>query len=117
MPIYSYKCEKCGKVFDKFQKASEDNGNNNVKCIYCNSGAHKLFSPVGIIFKGSGFYTTDYKSNSMNLNNNSSGGRCRSSSRSASPSEGGNLKKTKDKTFDNKETSKKETSTAPDKTS
>jgi len=64
MPIYSYKCNKCGKVFDKFQKVGCD---DIVKCIYCNSGASRLFSSVGIIFKGSGFYTTDYKSSSKNL--------------------------------------------------
>jgi len=64
MPIYSYKCDKCGKVFDKFQKVGCD---DIVKCIYCNSGASRLFSSVGIIFKGSGFYTTDYKSSSKNL--------------------------------------------------
>ena len=68
MPIYSYKCENCGKIFDKLQKAG---GNGDVKCIYCNSDAHRLFSPVGIIFKGSGFYTTDYKSNSSNKSSSS----------------------------------------------
>jgi putative FmdB family regulatory protein len=66
MPIYSYKCENCGRIFDKFQKAGCD---DNIKCIYCDSNTNRLFSPVGIIFKGSGFYTTDYKSNSGNFNN------------------------------------------------
>lgn len=61
MPIYSYKCDSCGKTFDKLLKA---NGNGNVKCIYCDSDSKRLFSPVGIIFKGSGFYVTDYKSGS-----------------------------------------------------
>ena len=64
MPIYSYRCDKCGKVFDKFQKVGCD---DIVKCIYCDSNTSRLFSPVGIIFKGSGFYTTDYKSSSKNL--------------------------------------------------
>ncbi|MFA5015430.1 MAG: FmdB family zinc ribbon protein [Actinomycetota bacterium] len=64
MPIYSYRCKKCGKVFDKFQKVG---CNDIVKCIYCDSNTSRLFSPVGIIFKGSGFYTTDYKSSSKNL--------------------------------------------------
>ena len=61
MPIYSYRCESCGKTFDKMLKADS---NGNVKCIYCDSGSKRLFSPVGIIFKGSGFYVTDYKSGS-----------------------------------------------------
>ncbi|MBA7509197.1 hypothetical protein ES705_01142 [subsurface metagenome] len=69
MPIYSYKCENCGRIFDKFQKVG---GDGNIKCIFCNSNTNRLFSPVGIIFKGSGFYTTDYKSRSGNFNNNTS---------------------------------------------
>lgn len=73
MPIYSFKCEKCGRVFDEFLKAGNGNGNNNkVKCIYCNSYARKLFLPTGIIFKGSGFYTTDYKSGSSNSSSSKS---------------------------------------------
>jgi len=60
MPIYSYKCPKCGNVFEKMEKAS-DNG-KIARCESCNSQALRIFSPVGIIFKGSGFYSTDYKS-------------------------------------------------------
>ncbi len=69
MPIYSYKCEKCGRIFDKFQKVG---GDDNIKCIFCGSNTNRLFYPVGIIFKGSGFYTTDYKSRAGNFNNNTS---------------------------------------------
>jgi len=61
MPIYSYKCKSCGEVSDKFVKAG---GNGKVKCEYCESDMQRIFSPVGIIFKGSGFYSTDYKSGS-----------------------------------------------------
>ena len=60
MPIYSYKCSKFGNVFEKMEKASE-NGKVS-RCEICNSEALRMFSPVGIIFKGSGFYSTDYKS-------------------------------------------------------
>lgn len=59
MPIYSYKCRKCERVFDSFQRVDE---NSNIKCVYCGSEAQRIFSPVGIILKGSGFYTTDYGS-------------------------------------------------------
>ena len=61
MPIYSYKCGKCGEVFDKLVKAG---GNGKVKCVECKSDTQRVFSPVGIIFKGSGFYSTDYKTES-----------------------------------------------------
>ncbi len=59
MPIYSYKCSNCQKILDKFQKAGT---NGSAKCDFCNSEAIRIYSPVGIIFKGSGFYKTDYAS-------------------------------------------------------
>jgi putative FmdB family regulatory protein len=58
MPIYTYKCDKCGRTFDMMVRPGE---NGRVNCIYCNGEARRVFSPVGIIFKGSGFYSTDYK--------------------------------------------------------
>ena len=63
MPIYSYKCNICGEIFDKMSKAAE---NKNVPCVHCNGDTMRVFSPVGIIFKGSGFYSTDYKNESKN---------------------------------------------------
>jgi putative FmdB family regulatory protein len=57
MPIYSYKCDNCGKLFDKFEQPG---GTNKVICTDCNSEALRIFSPVGIVFKGKGFYSTDY---------------------------------------------------------
>jgi hypothetical protein len=39
-------------------------GNGRVNCVYCKGQARRVFSPVGIIFKGSGFYSTDYKKGS-----------------------------------------------------
>lgn len=61
MPIYSYKCSNCEKIFDKFEKPGSI---SKVKCPDCDSEALRIFSPVGIVFKGSGFYSTDYNSKS-----------------------------------------------------
>ncbi len=61
MPRYEYGCESCGIHFDKIQhygdKALE-------VCPECGGSVHRLIQPVGIIFKGSGFYVTDHKSSS-----------------------------------------------------
>lgn len=57
MPIYEYKCEN-GHVFDIMQKMSED---RLEACIECGAPVKKLMHPVNISFKGSGFYSTDYK--------------------------------------------------------
>lgn len=57
MPIYEYKCEN-GHVFDVLQKMSED---PLTECVECGAAVRKVLQPVGIAFKGSGFYSTDYK--------------------------------------------------------
>ena len=56
MPIYEYKCEN-GHVFDVMQKLSED---PLTSCVECGAPVRKVLHPVGISFKGSGFYSTDY---------------------------------------------------------
>ncbi|MCL5771371.1 MAG: zinc ribbon domain-containing protein [Actinobacteria bacterium] len=64
MPIYSYKCNNCGKIFEKFEKS----GNvDKVFCSNCGSEALRIFSPAGIVFKGKGFYSTDYGSKSSSI--------------------------------------------------
>ena len=64
MPTYEYKCEECGIVFERFQHLSEEPLR---ECPECNGGVRRLLHPVGIIFKGKGFYVTDHKSNTSSL--------------------------------------------------
>lgn len=60
MPIYTYKCENCGVQFDKHQHFSDP---PLVRCPECSKKAlRKVYLPVGIVFKGSGFYSTDNRS-------------------------------------------------------
>lgn len=56
MPIYEYKCEN-GHVFDVMQRMSDD---PLTECVECGAPVRKVLQPVGISFKGSGFYSTDY---------------------------------------------------------
>ncbi|MGR6835136.1 FmdB family zinc ribbon protein [Syntrophomonas erecta] len=57
MPIYDYKCEKCGR-FEKMQKITES---ALTECPTCGGQVQRLISKnVGIMFKGSGFYCTDH---------------------------------------------------------
>lgn len=59
MPTYEYECLKCGKVSDVFQKMSDK---PIELCPQCKGKVKKLIScGCGLIFKGSGFYHTDYK--------------------------------------------------------
>ncbi len=59
MPTYEYECEKCGHKFELFQKMSAAPVR---RCPECRGKVHRLIGTGGgIIFKGSGFYETDYK--------------------------------------------------------
>lgn len=58
MPIYEYKCQKCDSIFELLQKVTEKPLKT---CKLCGGEVKRVFHPVGVIFKGSGFYTTDYK--------------------------------------------------------
>ncbi|NQV40946.1 MAG: zinc ribbon domain-containing protein [Candidatus Marinimicrobia bacterium] len=58
MPTYEYECLSCGTHFDAFQKMSESPLD---KCVQCKGSVRRIVSGgSGLIFKGSGFYITDY---------------------------------------------------------
>jgi len=60
MPIYTYRCENCGVQFERRQKFSDK---PLVICPECQTDTlRKVYLPVGIVFKGSGFYATDNRS-------------------------------------------------------
>ena len=64
MPTYEYMCEKCGHQFEEFQRITAE---PLKKCVNegCGGTVKRLFSRGGgFIFKGSGFYATDYRSDS-----------------------------------------------------
>ena len=56
MPTYEYACTKCGHQFEAFQSFSED---ALTQCPECKGLVQKVYSNVGVVFKGSGFYKTD----------------------------------------------------------
>ncbi len=60
MPIYTYRCQNCGVQFDRRQSFDDK---PLTRCPECNKEAlRKVYLPVGIVFKGSGFYATDHRS-------------------------------------------------------
>lgn len=61
MPIYLYQCDSCGLRFDRMQRMSDD---PLTDCPECDGHVHRIIQPVGIIFKGSGFYVTDNRQSS-----------------------------------------------------
>ncbi len=99
MPIYEYKCEN-GHVFDVLQKMSED---PLTECVECGASVRKVLQPVGISFKGSGFYSTDYK--------NKNGGATKTEP-AAKNGEGGEKSAPAEKSSTEKSSSKSGSSTA-----
>jgi putative FmdB family regulatory protein len=81
MPTYEYECRSCRHTFDTFQSIKEE---ALKKCPKCGkSSLRRLFGGgLGIIFKGSGFYTTDYKHSSAVTGGNGSSPKAESKSSS-----------------------------------
>ena len=61
MPTYQYTCTECGEQVEAVQKFSDEPLS---VCTNCGGRLRKVFSPVGIVFKGSGFYRTDSRNGS-----------------------------------------------------
>jgi putative FmdB family regulatory protein len=70
MPTYSYKCTNCDHRFEARQRFSDDPLS---ECPVCASPVRKVITPVGIVFKGSGFYVTDNKNGKAVSTANGSG--------------------------------------------
>lgn len=56
MPTYQYRCRECGDELEAFQKFTDP---ALTECPSCTGELRKVFSAVGVVFKGSGFYATD----------------------------------------------------------
>lgn len=59
MPTYVYRCEQCGSLIERRQRFHDP---PLTECQDCAGTLRRVLQPVGIIFKGSGFYSTDYNS-------------------------------------------------------
>ncbi|MFF7229812.1 putative FmdB family regulatory protein [Streptomyces sp. 2333.5] len=86
MPTYQYQCTECGEGLEAVQKFSDD---ALTECPSCNGRLKKVFSAVGIVFKGSGFYRNDSRgssSSSSPAKTSASSGTASSSDSSSSSS-------------------------------
>ncbi|MEU1554049.1 FmdB family zinc ribbon protein [Streptomyces scabiei] len=86
MPTYQYQCTECGEGLEAVQKFTDD---ALTECPACNGRLKKVFSAVGIVFKGSGFYRNDSRgssSSSSPATSKSSDTKSSSDSKSASSS-------------------------------
>lgn len=61
MPTYDYRCQSCGSRFEAWQKITDDPIET---CPTCGGPVRRVLYPVGLVFKGSGFYKTDHRDSS-----------------------------------------------------
>jgi putative FmdB family regulatory protein len=91
MPIYEYRCEK-GHNFEVMQRMSDD---PVLTCETCEAPVQRVFRPVAVHFKGSGFYNTDYgtrkrsRENAEHAKNNGDGSKSGEGAKSGEGSKGG----------------------------
>ena len=95
MPLYDYECLANGHVFEVRQKVIEV---GNAPCPTCSSDSRRVFHSVPILFKGSGFYSTDNRKGQAS--SSSSNGKEESSSDSESKSESSSSDKSSEKSAD-----------------
>jgi len=86
VPTYQYACTACGHQLEAVQSFADD---PLTECPACQGRLRKLFSSVGIVFKGSGFYRTDSRASNGSSNGSSGGSGSDSSSSSGGSSSGG----------------------------
>jgi putative FmdB family regulatory protein len=115
MPIYEYRCKK-GHQFEVMQRMGDD---PVTKCEVCGEAVQRVFHPIAVHFKGSGFYNTDYgtrkrsremkeakESSSSKSESSSSNSSSSSDSKSSSNSDGGSSSKSSDSGSSKKSESK-----------
>jgi putative FmdB family regulatory protein len=93
VPTYTYECKKCGHMQDMFHSMVVK---PRVKCEECGSSCKKLMGTgSGLIFKGSGFYETDYKNKSRGKSDSGESDSGKSESKSESKPESGKVESAK----------------------
>ena len=111
MPIYEYRCEN-GHQFEVIQSMSDD---PVTSCEECGAPVERVFHPIAVHFKGSGFYNTDYKNkDTAKSEKAASGSNSDSSSSNDSGSSSDSSSSSDSKSSDSSKSDKKTTKSASD---
>jgi putative FmdB family regulatory protein len=89
MPTYEYECQTCARRFDQLQRFADDPLTTDSEC---GGPVRRVIQPVGIIFKGSGFYVTDSRKASSASSNGNSADKTESKTADTKASEGSSSK-------------------------
>jgi len=109
MPTYDYRCKRCNHVFEVLQTITAE---SKADCPKCGGQAKRMISSgVGVIFKGTGFYHTDYKRKETGSGDSQRRGKKAEAAKSDQTGDGS--KKTESKTKDSKATESKPADSKP----
>jgi putative FmdB family regulatory protein len=111
MPTYGYKCKSCGHEFEILQKMSDAPLKT---CPNCSGELQKKMYAAGVIFKGSGYYTTDYK-NSKSSDSGSSNGSGSSSEKASETASDKPSEKASEKSAESKPAAESKAESKPSK--
>ena len=103
MPTYEYKCKQCEHRFEVMQRITED---ALTECPECNGEIRRVLFPAGVVFKGSGWYVTDYRNSGEKAKY-----EAESKGESAAPAKSGESGSTEAKPAETKTETKAETKT------
>jgi len=103
VPTYQYQCTECGEGLEAVQKFTDD---ALTECPNCGGRLKKVFSAVGIVFKGSGFYRNDSRGSSSSSSPSSAPKSSDSSSSSTSSSSSSSTSSSSSSSSDSKSSSK-----------
>lgn len=82
MPTYQYRCRECGDELEAFQKFTDP---ALTECPSCTGELRKVFSAVGVVFKGSGFYATDSRKSEKSSTQSNASSESKSSPSESKP--------------------------------
>ncbi|MFD6289771.1 FmdB family zinc ribbon protein [Streptomyces sp. NPDC060205] len=108
MPTYQYQCTECGEGLEAVQKFTDD---ALTVCPNCSGRLKKVYSAVGIVFKGSGFYRNDSRGSSSS-SSPASASKSSGSSSDSKPSSSSDSKSSSSSSSDSKSSSSKSSSTS-----
>lgn len=99
MPVYEYRCKSCGKTHE-FEHGFNDK--RPTECPSCGGELVRVFHPIGLVFKGSGFHKTDYGGQSTRPSGESKSGESKAGDASSSDSTSSESKSTESKSGESK---------------
>ncbi|HEU5299029.1 MAG TPA: FmdB family zinc ribbon protein [bacterium] len=85
MPLYEYRCTACSRIFERHHEVGGSPG----ACPFCGGEPRRIFTSVGLIFKGSGFHTTDYRKAAGTGGNGADGAAVKDGTKESGKTDGG----------------------------